>query len=124
MTHHQYTFPEARSVVLCTCEDFIENLPADLIPEDYAVEVQELVFKLCHYLGREVKAYDVEGLVNRLAEFAELESGTHEDLIQTANGAIDEGGMVRDRLNSQLRDDLYFTVTDAGIDATREEVAA
>jgi len=124
MTDHNPTFPEASAVVRWYCADFQENMPADMTGQQFMEGIEQLTRKLSYLLERQVRTYDVEGLVERFIEFVELESGDHEDLTPTANGVIDEGGHVRDRLHSQLRDDLYFTVTGAGINATLRAVAA
>lgn len=116
MTSTNITYSEARTLTLVKCESLVEEMPAGGYTTTEVHDLAENLNWMTSSQGHFRPAY-LEDIIDTLIEFADLESGDHIGLIQTANGVYDDGGHVRDYLERQLRDHLYFTVTDAGFKA-------
>jgi len=121
MSYHNFTYSEARTLILVKCESFVEEMPAGGYSHDEAYNLAETLNWMTSSQGHFRASY-LEDVIDTLVEFADLESGDHEGLTPTANGVIDEGGRVRDHLTRMMQDHLYFTLVDAGFTPTAADL--
>lgn len=96
-----------REQVLALCRQFNADYNHDGInTTEYAAAWQQFTREIPAALGQDIQNGWLEDILYWLDRVAALEDGTHEDLTQTTNGVIDEGGHLRDSLTQLVEDSV------------------
>jgi hypothetical protein len=114
------TEPQARQIIREMCSQFIEDEPAR--SESVMAELdrlEQLEDDITAKIGADIRHGSLADTLTTLDGIQSVECGTHPDLVQNAALTINTAPDILDRLESQLREDLWFVLQAAGFTAKR-----
>lgn len=108
------TDAEARQAIAAKCRQFIEDEPArgeSFL--DTERRTAQLEWDISAAIGASIRPGSLEDVLTTLAEVQSVETGTHPDVVRNAALTTNTAPDVLDRLNNQLREELYFVIQSA-----------
>lgn len=114
------TETQARGIVTRMCRKFIEDEPARGETEiETERRTSQLELEISAQIGHLIRPTSLDDILTTLAEVQSVECGTHLDVDQNQALTINTAPDILDRLESQLREDLYFVLQAAGFTPRR-----
>lgn len=105
------TDAQARHIITSMCRQFIEDEPArgeSALDEER--RTAQLEWDISAAIGASIRPGSLEDTLTTLAGVQSVECGTHPDVVQNAALTVNTAPDVMDRLNDQLREELYFVL--------------
>ena len=118
------TEPQARQIIREMCSQFIEDEPAR--SESVMAELdrlEQLEDDITAAIGADIRHGSLADTLTTLDGIQSVECGTHPDFTQNRALTINTAPDILDRLESQLREDLWFVLQAAGFTPARRLAA-
>ena len=115
---------EARQIIRGMCSQYIEDEPAR--SESVMAELdrlEQLEDDITDAIGADIRHGSLADTLTTLDGIQSVECGTHPELIRNQALTINTAPDILDRLESQLREDLWFVLQAAGFTPARRLAA-
>ena len=126
MSIPKITETEARNIIVSQAKQFVEDTPARESSADEDHRFENLAKWLSFATGADIQEkalQELDEIITTIQELQSLDVGTHPDIELNESRTVDNRDLIRENLDSLLRDQLYNLLQSASFKAVRQVAA-